>query len=335
MLRPALSAMARRFVALGWILIIGFAAPARAQITPAQASQIQGSIGDRIEALTILGGDYGLAGGTFRSTGKFQFGGSDNAELVVSKLGGSGDIGDPRPLDGLDIAWQPRVQGNLGYLEASNDFQSDLLDGDVSRFTSYALELGGGARFWLTKSFSLAPTLTGLYGHTTNSYLANSEFMRANLTHATQIGLVDWSVDTFTLRPALNAQYVINYGRAIVTLSSDGAFFRTGSFSSSNSNVRVDGNSGSLANTIDVDVPLGKELFGHELRAGGYFSRTDLFGDLKTGLDVEHLYEIHGRLVLDFLHQFWQVKWIGIGGSYVWGPNITGWTAGADITFQF
>ena len=28
-------------------------------------------------------------------------------------------------------------------------------------------------------------------------------------------------------------------------------------------------------------------------------------------------------------------QWIGVGASYLWGPNITGWTVGADVAFRF
>jgi len=76
-------------------------------------------------------------------------------------------------------------------------------------------------------------------------------------------------------------------------------------------------------------------VYGHELRTGGFFSRTELFGDLKEGLDAQHLYEVHGRLVLDFLNQLWKVQWMGIGGSYIWGSNFSGWTVGADVSFHF
>jgi hypothetical protein len=97
----------------------------------------------------------------------------------------------------------------------------------------------------------------------------------------------------------------------------------------------VSGNSGSLDSKIDLDVPLGRQLFGHELHTGGYLSRTDLFGDLKTGLNAQHINEVHGRLVLDYLNQLWKFHWIGVGGSYLWGPNIKGWTIDADVAFHF
>lgn len=308
----------------------------RCQLAPAQANQLRTGIENRIESVTILGGDFGLAGGSFSSRGNLQPGqASTRVQSDVTKAGGDGDIGDPRPLGDLDIGWQPRLQGNMGYLESTTLPLSGLLASDRSEVTTHAIEFGGGARFWVSDRLSLAPTLMGLYGHTSNKYTARSAFMTANLPGAINLGLVDWSIDTWTLRPALDLQYVINWDRSTITLSSDSAYFHTQGFNSSNSNVKINGDSGSLANKIDVDVPLVIELYGHELRSGGYLSRTELFGDLRNGLGVQNMNEIHGRLVLDFLNQLWKLQWIGVGASYVWGKNIKGWTAGADVKFRF
>jgi hypothetical protein len=325
-----------RGVAAACVLIALLPCVARCQIAPNQANDIRAGIENRVEALTILGGDFGLSDGTYSSQAKLRPGqASANVESRVTKAGGDGDIGDPRPLGDLNVGWQPRLQGNFGYLESTNLPRAGLRANDSSEYTTYAIEFGGGARFWLSDHFSLAPTLMGLYGHTSNNYTARSAFMKANKALATQLGLIDWSVDTWTLRPALNVQYVMTLGRSIITLSSDPTYFHTEGFHSSNSNVRINGDSESLSNKIDLDVPLRMELYGHELRSGGYLSRTDLFGDLRDGLGVQHMNEIHGRLVLDFLNQLWKFQWIGVGASYIWGTNITGWTAGADVAFRF
>ena len=307
----------------------------RSQITPQQASQLRGLLGTRIEALTILGGDFGLSDGRYRSTGTSVFpDGGPETDINVTKLGGAGDVGDPQPLGNLGVGWQPRLQGNMGYLESTNHLHGPL-QGDVSRFRDYAIEFGGGARFWVSDSLSFAPTFMGMYGHTTNEYAVSSAFMRANLGSARRLGLVDWSVDTWAIRPALDIQYVLTLDRVIVTLASDPTYFYTKSFGSSNPGVRVSGDAGSLENKIDIDIPLGKQLLGHELRTGGYLSRTELLADLKSGLNVQHVNELHARLVMDFLNQFWKVQWLGVGASYLWGPNITGWTVGADVAYRF
>ena len=90
---------------------------------------------------------------------------------------------------------------------------------------------------------------------------------------------------------------------------------------------------------LDVDVPIGVKLFARELHVGGYYSWTGFFGDLRngfteSGLDVNHVNEIHGRVVLDFLDKLKVVKWIGLGGSYFWGQDFTGWSIGADVSFK-
>jgi hypothetical protein len=329
------SAWPRVAAAVGLILVGLLPFRARCQITPAQASELRDAIGNRIEALTILGGDYGIAAADFRSTGKFSFGESTDATLGITKLGGSGDIGDPQPTGSLPVGWQPRLQGNIGWLDATQHLHGSLVEGYSNEVKGYGIEFGGGARFWVNDRVSFAPTLMGLYGHMSETYTANSAFMRANLDKATQLGLVDWTVDTWTLITGVDMQYVYTWDRTILTFSSLPAYYHTESFETSNVHLNVNGNSETWANMLDVDIPLGIELYGHELRSGGYYRWTGLYGGLRSGLNESSLNEIHGRVVLDFLKQLWKVQWIGIGASYIWGPNVTGWTAGLDVVFRF
>jgi len=300
---------------------------ARCQITPSQANRIASALGNRVEALTIEGGDLGLTGGSYRIRGS-----DDDMDMDVSKFAGSGEIGDPRRLGDLDIAWQPRLQGSIGSVNAESHPHAGSRNGVGGQFATFAIEFGGGARFWLSDRFSLAPTLMGMYGHTSDDATAAASAQTSASGGAT--ARAGWNENTWTVRPAMNVQYRFTWNRTITTLSSDATFFHTQSSGGSNSNI-VDGNSGTLANSIDIDVPLGRQLYGHELRSGGFFGRTELFGDLKDGLDTQHVYEIHGRLVLDFLNQFWKVQWLGIGSSYLWGTNFRGWTVGADVAFRF
>ena len=327
--------ISRVVVLVAPLLLSSIPGSAEAQLSMSEARAIQDAIGARVEALTILGGDFGFSDGTFHSTGALAPGLRADADLHVSKIGGAGEIGVPMPLGDLGIGWQPRIQESMGYLKSSNQINTAPEAGDTSEYKTSSIEFGGGARFWTTETFSFAPTLMALYGHTTDSYSAQSMFAKQNLPELKQLGLIDWNTDTWSLRPALNIQYVIPLDRTRITLSSDSTEFYTRGFARSNVNVRVEGNSGFLTTKIDVDVPLGIEVFGHELRSGGYVSRNDLFGDLRTGLDVQHLNEVHGRIVLDCLNQLWKFQWLGLGSSYVWGPNMTGWTVGVDATFRF
>ncbi len=305
--------------AIGLVLAVLLPVAGRCQITPGQANQLREGINDRIEALTVLGGDYVLGGGSFRSTGN----GPSDLTADVSKFGGSGEFSDLRQLGDLNIAWRPRLQGNMGTVDWKNEFKVPLLDGDVSNTKAFGIQFGGGARFWFTHEFSVAPTIMGMYGHTTNEYTANSAFMVANLAKAQQVGLVDWSTDTWTVRPSVNFQYEYTSGverssssrrmSPIITPDHSRVPTPTSMWAATRR---------SVSNKLDIDVPLGRMLFGHELRTGGYFERTNLYGNVRDGLNTDHMNEVHGRLVLDYLNQLWLTQWIGLGGSYYWGEQF-------------
>ncbi len=304
---------------------------AHAQPPSATLDAFRNTVGDRVEAVTILGGDFGVSGGAYN---KFNDS-TKKVSLNSSKFGGYGEIGDPQPLGDLGIGWQPILQGNLGYLTAKNNFQSGPLNGDTSEYKTFAIQFGGGARFWFDDHFSIASTFMGMYGNTENSYTANSVFAQQHQNQARELGLIDWNANTWTVRPALNFQYTYTWRRTIFTLSSSPTYFYTESFTSSSPNVNVNGGSTTWENKLDIDTPLGVECYGHEVRTGGFFSRTDLYGDISDGLQTDYIYEAHGRIVLDFLDQLWKVQWLGIGVSYMWGSNFDGWAYGVDAAFRF
>jgi len=318
-------------VAVGLVLFTLTPAAVRSASLDELKAQFNNAVGDRVETLTIFGGDFGLSGGTFSS-----FRGPDGTvQLGIDKFGGAGDIGDPKPIGDTGIAWQPRLQGSMGYAETKKVYTSGDLQGDVNKYETFAIQFGGGARFWFNDHLSVAPTLMGMYGHTKNLYTANNPDTLAIAPEADREGVINWNADTWTIRPAANIQYTYTWHRTIFTLSSDYVYYHTESFHSSTSLLKINGDSDSWENKLDVDVPLAKMVWGHELRTGGYFSRTEFYDNLKSGTGTDHLYEVHPRLVLDFLGQLWKVQWIGIGGSYLWGGPITGYSFGVDIAFRF
>jgi hypothetical protein len=320
--------------AIGMVAVISITLTARTQpLPPDVAASLKNVVGSRIEAAVILAGDQGFSGGSFSQVQ----GGTDrrSVDAKVTKFGGAGDIGDPKPLDDTFLRWQPRLQGSMGYLTANNDFHAGSLQGDESDDKSFAIQFGGGARFWFNNHISLAPTIMGMYGHTENDYTARSTFSKTHLPELRDLGLVDWTADTWSVIPGLDLQYIFTWHRTVFTFSSDFTYYYTESFKTSNPNLSIRGSSETWRNMLDVDIPLGVKLVDHELHTGGFFSRTDFYGDLNTGLNTEYMYQIHGRLVLDFLGRLWKVKWIGVGGSYLWGSNFNAWTVGADLAFKF
>jgi hypothetical protein len=301
------------------------AACSPAQSLPPVSPDRLAVVADQVESLIILVGDDGASGGAYR------FRGSGEINLSVDKFGGSGDLGDPRPLGDTGLKWNPYINGNFGYM-ASNDnpIAAPSLAGNTFDVTTTTLALGGGARFWFNDHFSLLPTFTAIVGRTRQSFDAITPAGKAYLPAMQQAGWVDWSLDSWTANPALEAKYIWNFGRTTLYWQSAFDFYHTESFNSS-SVVNINGNSETWKNLLDLDVPLGVSLFGRELHTGGHADATSLFGNVSEGFNTEHLYTVNGRLVLD-MQSIWKVmNWVGLGATYSWSGNLSGWSVGLDI----
>jgi len=310
---------------------VGFSAqPGLAQPTlPADAlEQFQHVIGNRVEAVTILGGDYAAAGGiyTFRS--------GSLADLSITKIGGGGAVASPRPLCLGSLQWAPVLQGNLGMVSAVNTFQTGYLEGNKMTFNTLAVAAGGGLAIYFTKRLSFSTTISGMYERVQNEFEPNN----ANGDFVVAVGrgtVVDWTLDLWSVVPGGELDYEWTWRRTIFELSSRASFFHTESFESSSPVVGVNGDSTTWVNKLDVDVPLGLMIFGSELHTGGFFARTDLFGNAARGMNTGYLYTADGRLVFDFLGKLWKVRWVGLGASYFWGHDFSGWSAGLDLRLKF
>ena len=301
---------------------------AQGVVPPQAIEQFEHVIGNRVEAVTILGGDYGAAGGIY------TFRGGDVANLSIGKIGGGGDIAEARPLGETGLKWAPVGLANLGHITALNEFRTGYLRGNKSEYDVLAAQLGGGARFYFTDQLSVAPAISGIYGHTENDFKPENTI--GELVQATAKGTyVDWRIDTWSVAPSFEAQYEWPWERVAFEFSSRYTFFHTEDFRSSSAVVGVNGDSHVWENKFDVDVPLGWKLFGRELRTGGFFARTELFGGAADGLNENHVYTVNGRFVMDLLGKVWKVRWLGFGASYLFGDRFDGWTAGVDLRFQF
>ncbi len=135
-------------------------------VPPDAVAQFEHVIGTRVEAVTILGGDFGAAGGFY------TFRGGNVASLDISKVGGGGEVAAPRPLGSDGLQWAPVLQGNLGFISAENEFANGYLQGNRSVYDVFAVQGGGGARLYFTDQFSAALALSGIYGRTENEFRA-------------------------------------------------------------------------------------------------------------------------------------------------------------------
>jgi len=317
-----------QFAMLALLILSPECVYAQQALPPAAIEQFQHVIGDRVEAVTILGGDYGAAGGIY------SFRGGSLTDLNITKAGGGGIVATPGSLGIDDLKWAPVLQGTIGYSTAENTFASGYLQGNRTLYKIFAVEVGGGARFFFTDHLSITPTISGIYGHIENTFkpqnaVGDSVKVAANGTY------VDWELDTWSVVPSLELSYEYLWRRITFVFNSRYNFFHTESFKSSSPVVGVSGDSQTWENKLDVDIPLGWKLFNRELHTGGFFSRTELFGGAATGLNANNYYTVNGRVVLDMPSNAWHLRWVGFGFSQFWGDTFNGWTAGVDMRLEF
>jgi len=303
-------------------------AAAQQPVVPPQAiEQLQDAVGKRIEAVNILAGDYAAAGGIY------TFRGGTLVDLSISKLGGGGEVASPRPLGLGSLQWAPVLQGNVGLVSAENTFKTGYLADNRMTYDTLAIAAGGGVALYLTEHLSLSPTISGIYGRVENEFHPRNP--NGDLIESIGDGtLVNWTLNTWSVVPALELDYKWSWGRTTFEVSSGYDFFHTEDFKSSSVIVGVDGDSSTWANKLEVDVPLGLKILGRELHTGGFVSRTEIFGNAAQGFNTSYVYTANSRLVLDFLGKVWKLKWLGVGVSYFWGHELEGWSAGVDMRFK-
>ena len=318
------------------LLLLGFAlgvltlcpaAHAGASDVPQEAvDQFQHVIGKRVETLTLLGGDYNAAGGIY------SFSGGNLVDVTVTKLGGAGDVARSTPLFG-SVRWAPTLEGNVGHITTVNEFKDGYLAGNKSEYDTWAVQAGGGVRFYFTDHLSLAPTVSGIYGQTKNKFRAENSIGEI-IEEEAKGTYTDWTVKTWSVSPSMDVRYDWMLWRAHFQFSSRYNYFHTESFDSTSPVVSVKGDSTTWENKLWADVPLGLKVSGLELRTGGFISRTDLRGSAESDLHENHLYTTNARLVLAPPGPFMTLRWIGVGCSYFWGDRFSGWSAGIDMSFD-
>jgi len=313
--------------ALALVLTAGVA---RAQTLPPGArDQLDNLIGSRVETFSVLDTQNGVAGGTYVSK-------VNDTDLAITRVTGRGDVARKQPLGDTGIFWAPMIEGGIGYGTFENHFDGGALDGNQSTITTLAVFLGGGVRFTVWEDFSLAPTFGVVYAHSDNDFDARNDAGRQVLQLAGVNDVVNWSADTFTVVPGIEARYRHLFNNIIqLTLKSLFKYFHTEPISRSTTALSFESTSQWWLNEIDVEWRMPVYLWGRQLRTGAYISRSELYGGLETTLKTSHFYNAGGRVVIDVQGLLWHLEYIGIGAGYFWADKFSGWTLGAEISFSF
>lgn len=283
--------------------------------------------GDRIESLVVLGVDNGASGGAY------SFRGDTPYNINVSKLGGSGDIGDPRPLGVGGLAWNPTVGGNIGQIDGHND--TSETPGPLAIDASMkGIEFGGGVRLWFNDRFSAQLKVSGMYSRTDVTAAGFPSDAPPTPAQTPASSAMSWSFDTWSVVPSADLKYYWHFPGADLFLRSTFTYFHTESFNASSPVIDISGDSETWENRLDLDIPLSAHLFGRQLHTGGHIDQTGLYGGVREGMNTDHLYTVNGRLVVDMTESYPWLTWLGVGVSYIWSGNVSGWSVGIDARLK-
>ena len=314
--------------ALALVLTAGVA---RAQTLPPGAlDQFDHLVGSRVETFAVLDTQSGASGGTYTSK-------VNDTDLSITRVTGRGDAGPKRPLGDTGLLWSPIIEGGIGYGTFHNHFDGGVLDGNKSTVTSLAAFLGGGVRFTIWEDWSLAPTFGIIYAHTENDFEAQNEAGQnvLRLAGSRANTLVNWSADTITIVPGMEARYRHLFGSVQLTVKSLFKYFNTQPIERSTTALSFESDSKWWLNEVDVEWRMPLYLWGRQLRTGAYFGRAELSGGVEDTLKTDHLYQAGGRFVMDIQGLLWHVEYVGLGAGYFWADKFSGWTVGAEISFAF
>jgi len=298
-----------------------------AQLTPEQADLLRTRVSSRAETALILSGSDTIGGGNFTVSPER----GDDIEFGLTKFGGNGTIGDPRPLGDGGMTWSPFVKGVIGYLSGDNRITFGTLDGNALEESTLALQLGGGAVFNINDRLSITPSIGVIYGH------YETEFDDNNAAGAAVKDLLELKLDSIGSTPGLAIGYKIPAGSLTINLISSYTLYATSDISNEDDahGVKANGTTHVWENKVDVDVPLNMELWNSRLHTGGFVSHTALFGDVTDSLVTDNFFTIHPRLLADVWGKMWKVSTIGLGASYYVGQDFSGWDIGIDVNFRF
>ncbi len=315
-----------RLLFRGALFLLFVGQTTRAQVPPGAVQQLDTAIGQRVEATAVLG--------TQSIASRAGLGWSLNgADGSIFKIPWETEWQDPQPLGGGGLLWAPVFVGGVGYGGFVNHFNNHVLAGNESDFSTVALSLGVGPRFYFGDTgFSVLPAFSLLYAYTDNDFDAHNALGQQVVDDGRY---VNWKVQTLSVVPSFELQYKKTFGRWTPKFTSAFAYYNTQPISRSTDALSFRSDSKVWANKFDIDCLAPWKLFDCPMHFGGDVGRTDLYQGLQGALGTDHYYETDGRVTFDVLGRLWKVKSVGLSGGYFWCDAFTGYSIGLEGSMKF
>lgn len=234
---------------------------------------------------------------------------------------------------------RPFLTVSYGHARTSISYRSadvypedrDVRDRDRSRTNSFGLT--SGVSWEYIPGFSLEPTLGLASTRIEYQYDFNTRFMQEVIAQYPSLDrdAYNTSVDLYSVSAGLRHCVAYPLGPGLFGFDLQYAYQYSNPWRSESSFVDFSVHSSFLGTTLDYELPTGLSLLDRGISLKPFVTRTDLFGDLEKGMQMDHFYEFGLGVILDVGPIGNLFSRISLGGSYITGDDFHGWKFG--VTF--
>lgn len=292
-------------------------------LPPGTAEAVGRTLGNRVEAFSVLGGDHGLIDGKYTWP-------EEHATVDITKFAWQAELYQDHPLPlWKGIRWSPIIEGAGGYLSSTSQNIGNVLEGNETVSHAAVICLGGGARVYLTDDFSVVGAFDVFYTHINSRLDAQTAFgsqVLADLNGSSP----DLDLEILTYAPQAEIRFRHRWGDVRLDVTSRYVFFHdevvgsTPPFFEANSQI--------WHNSIVLEYWTPLRFWTQQVRVSAGIDRADFFGGLRSAADATHVYTAGGHVVTGPL---WIFEYIGVYAAHEWATSFSGNSLGVDISVDF
>lgn len=234
---------------------------------------------------------------------------------------------------------RPFLKLSYGHARTSISYRSsdrfpedrDVRDRDRSR--THSISLTPGVKWEYRPGFFLEPAIGFAYSHIEYKFDFNTRFMRELIALYPSLDrdLFNTTVDLYSISPGLRHEIRYPLGPGTVGFDLHYAYLYSKPWRSKSRFADFSVESGFLGTTLEYEYPTGLALWDRDVAARPFLARTDLFGDFREGMEMNHFYEIGLGFILDVGNFGNLFSRVSLGASYITGEEMRGWKFGINF----
>ncbi len=234
---------------------------------------------------------------------------------------------------------QPFVKLTYGYSRLSHrydpgsPYEEDKDKTEKLTVQTHSIGLSTGVRWEYVKGFFIEPSVGVAYSHIRRKIESDMRITEWILAEYPSLkrDIFDTTVEVYSIAPTIKHKIEYPLWVGNVGLDLHYIFQYSSSFRSKSSYADFSSNSRILYLLLNYEIPTGRTVCGKDLSVEPFMATTYFFGDVKDGMDMNHLDEYGINFILDVGNVRNLFTRLSIGGSYITGHDFYGWKFG--LTF--